>query len=169
MKIRNIKIKIREIKLGDYEWIKKLFKRRWGGEFIVTRGKIHKINELKGYIAEVDKKRVGLITYKIRGKELEIVSLDSILQGKGIGTRLIKKVISLAKKKKLTRIWLITTNDNLKALGFWQRRKFVLVKVYPNALKISRKLKPNIPLIGAEGIPLRDEIELEMKLRNQTN
>ena len=70
----------------------------------------------------------------------------------------------LAKKAGCSRIWLITTNDNLHALGFYQRRGFVIKAVHPNALDRSRELKPSIPLISENGIPLRDEIELEMSL-----
>lgn len=58
------------------------------------------------------------------------------------------------------------TDDNLHALRFYQNRGFVLVAVYRNALEISRQLKPEIPLIGKNGIPLRDEIELEYTLSN---
>jgi len=70
----------------------------------------------------------------------------------------------LAREEKLKRVWLVTTNDNLAALRFYQRRNFNLVKIYPNAIRFVRKLKPGIPLIGNDGIPLRDEIELERKL-----
>ena len=59
---------------------------------------------------------------------------------------------------------MITTNDNLNALRFYQKRGFVLAALYPNALVQSRKLKPEIPETGIGGLPLRDEIELEMKL-----
>lgn len=161
-----MQIKRRKIKSSDIEWIKQLFIDRWGADFIVTRGKIHRPEELKGYIAEVNNKKLGLITFKIKNQELEITSLDSFLEGKGIGTALLNKVISLAKRKNLKRIWLITTNDNLNALGFWQKRNFCLVKIYPSAVdRISRKIKPQIPRVGADGIPIRDEIELEMKLK----
>jgi Acetyltransferase (GNAT) family len=62
------------------------------------------------------------------------------------------------------RVWLITTNDNLRALRFYQRRGFRLVAVHPDALARSRELKPSIPEIGLDGIPLRDELELELLL-----
>jgi ribosomal protein S18 acetylase RimI-like enzyme len=62
-------------------------------------------------------------------------------------------------------LWLVTTNDNLDALRFYQRRGFVLVALRPDVMKDSRRLKPEIPLIGAFGIPLRDELELEMNLK----
>lgn len=58
---------------------------------------------------------------------------------------------------------MITTNDNMKALRFYQKQGFVLKALYPNALEESRELKPEIPKIGIDNIPLRDEIELEIK------
>jgi RimJ/RimL family protein N-acetyltransferase len=79
---------------------------------------------------------------------------------------LIEAVKNTARAAKCKRLWLITTNDNLNALRFYQKRGFVLVAVHRNALEISRQLKPEIPLFGADGIPLRDEIELEMILGN---
>ncbi len=54
----------------------------------------------------------------------------------------------------------------MNALRFYQKRGFVLVAIHRDALDISRKLKPEIPLIGNDGIPLRDEIELEMILND---
>ena len=63
-----------------------------------------------------------------------------------------------------TRLVVVTTNDNLHALRFYQRQGFVLAALRPNALAKSRQIKPEIPLIGFDGIPLRDEIELEMGL-----
>jgi hypothetical protein len=62
------------------------------------------------------------------------------------------------------RLWLITTNDNLHALRFYQRRGLVLVAVHRNAIEQSRKLKPQIPKLGYDNIPVRDEIELELIL-----
>ena len=96
--------------------------------------------------------------------ECEIVSLDSARQGMGVGTMLIHNVVEEARKKDCRRIFLITTNDNLNALGFYQKRGFELVAVHRGALEKSRKIKPGIPLMGANNIPLRDEIELEMIL-----
>ncbi|MBL7159431.1 GNAT family N-acetyltransferase [Candidatus Microgenomates bacterium] len=157
-----MQIKIRKIKPSDINWIKTVFNKRWGGEFIVTHGKIHKPEALDGFIAEANSEKKGLITFKITKKELEIISLDSYLEKRGLGSLLLRKVINLARKQKLKRIWFVTTNDNLVALRFYQKRGFNLVKVYPDALKLTRRLKPSIPLIGDNGIPLRDEIELEL-------
>jgi hypothetical protein len=83
---------------------------------------------------------------------------------RGDRTALIDAVKERAKAKGCKRLWLITTNDNLNALGFYQRRGFRLIALYPNALEASRKLKPQIPMKAANGIPIRDELELELEL-----
>ncbi|MBI2596151.1 GNAT family N-acetyltransferase [Candidatus Daviesbacteria bacterium] len=157
-------IKISEIKETDKEWIADLLTNQWGSTYIVSRGKMRDASALKGFIATDNSKPSGLITYNIEGDECEIVTLNSFLEKKGIGSRLIKSVKKIVKNHKCKRIWLIETNDNTKALHFYQRRGFHLVTVYPNALEQSRKLKPEIPLVGIDNIPLRDEIELEILL-----
>jgi RimJ/RimL family protein N-acetyltransferase len=91
-------------------------------------------------------------------------SLHSVEQGSGVGSALIEAVKKAAIAARCKRMWLITTNDNTAAMRFYQKRGFVLVAVHRNALERSRKLKPEIPLVGMDGIPLRDEIELEMIL-----
>jgi hypothetical protein len=102
-----------------------------------------------------------LITYRLAGASCEIISLDSLRPGIGVGTALIDAVAVAARQTGCRRLWLITTNDNLNALGFYQKRGFVLAAVHPDAVAEARLLKPNIPLVGLNGIPLRDEIELE--------
>jgi len=96
------------------------------------------------------------------------VTLASDRPSQGIGSRLIERVVEVARRRKLRRVWLITTNDNVDALRFYQKRGFALVAVYPRAVERSRLVKPEISLSGNDGIPIRDEIELELIL-NQSN
>lgn len=159
-----MEIKIREANSSDQKWIKNLFINNWGSDFIVSRGKIQKPENLRGVIAEEDEEKVGLATIHIENNEMELVTIDSLKPGKGIGTLLISEIIKIAKEKNVKRLWLITTNDNMNALKFYQKNNFHLVKIYPNALEESRKIKPEIPEIGEDGIPLRDEIELEITM-----
>jgi N-acetylglutamate synthase-like GNAT family acetyltransferase len=77
---------------------------------------------------------------------------------------LIEAVAAAARASGCRRVWLITTNDNLTALAFYQKRGFVLTALHPNAVAASRKLKPEIPLVAENGIPIRDELELELRL-----
>ena len=73
-------------------------------------------------------------------------------------------VMEEARNRNCKRVFLITTNDNLNALGFYQKRGFEMVRINRGAVNESRKIKPSIPLVGMNNIPLRDEIELEMRL-----
>ena len=151
--------------LSSYlHWVDKLLNRQWGSTLVVTRGKIHVASQLPGFFAFQNGEPVGLVTFNIDGDHCEIVTLNSLLEGVGIGSALIAAVRRVAVSSGCQRLWLITTNDNLKALRFYQKRGFVLVAVHRNALEQSRKIKPQIPLTGLDGIPLRDEIELEQLL-----
>jgi GNAT superfamily N-acetyltransferase len=155
---------IRPVNSNDGDWIARFIAERWGAEFIAAHGQVYHCKDLPGFVAVWREEKVGLVTYTIVGDDCEIVSLDSLRPGLGIGTGLIDAVKAAAVESGCKRIWLVTTNDNMNALRFYQKRGFVLVKILRNSLEFARKLKP-VPLIGAEGIPLRDEIELEMVLK----
>ena len=156
--------RIRPLNEDDRAWIAALLKEWWAGPKQVTRGKIHHADALPGFIAVQDGKPTGLITYDITGDQCEIVTMNSLVEGTGIGSALVKAVCNVAKEAGCKRLWLITTNDNTVALRFWQKRGLSLVAVHRNALKKSRELKPEIPLSGNDGIPIRDEIEFELLL-----
>ena len=149
---------------GDLPRLRQLWAEHWGGGFMVAHGAIIRPEQLEGFVLEDGREWVGLVTFLIADADCEITSLDSLREGKGIGTALIGKVLEEARARKCRRVFLITTNDNLHALGFYQRRGFELVAVHRGAVNEARKIKPSIPLIGDNGIPLRDEIELEMTL-----
>ncbi|HUC96248.1 MAG TPA: GNAT family N-acetyltransferase [Candidatus Saccharimonadales bacterium] len=140
------------------------FAKNWGNNFIVSKGKTVYGKDLPGFMTLKDNSIIGLLTYHLENNFCEIVTLDSLMPSVGIGSALIQKMIDKAKNKKYSRLWLITTNDNIDAMKFYQRRGFVIKAVYPNAIEESRKLKQNIPKIGDYGIPIRDEIELEYPL-----
>ena len=157
-------ITILPITTEEREWIIQFMQEHWGSDKAISRGVIHYPHNLPGFIALLNTEKAGLVTYNITGESCEIVTLDSTIPSIGVGTALIEAVKDTAIKSSCKRIWLITTNDNTNALRFYQKRGFVLVAVHRDAIEQSRKLKPEIPLIGNYGIPLRDEIELEMIL-----
>ena len=155
---------IRPINREDKTWVIDLCNERWAGPTQIARGRAHQVDKHPGFIAVQDGKSVGVITYNIDGARCEITLLNSLVEGKGIGTALVNGVRNAAREAGCQRLWLITTNDNTAGLRFFQKRGFSLVAVYRNALAKSRELKPEIPLTGNDGIPMRDEIELEMIL-----
>jgi ribosomal protein S18 acetylase RimI-like enzyme len=155
---------IRALTAEDEDWVVAFIDRRWGAPFVVAHGKLYYPHTLPGFVAEVGGEVAGLITYHVEGDAWEIVTIDSEEPGVGIGSDLIYALRQAAKEAGARRLWLITTNDNLNALRFYQKRGFALVAVHRNAVERSRQLKPSIPLVGEDGIPLRDELELEMRL-----
>ena len=155
--------RIRPVDSDDADWVAQFIKERWGAEFIAAHYEVFHCRDLPGFVATEAEKKVGLLTYKIVAGDCEVVSLDSLRPCKGIGTGLIEAVKVAAAESGCRRLWLVTTNDNMNALRFYQKRGFVLVKINRNAIEFARNLKP-VPLTGADGIPLRDEIELEMML-----
>lgn len=149
---------------ADRIWLKNLWLQEWGGDTMVTRGKSHHLNDLLAMIAWQGNERVGAATYRVERDECELMSLNALYQGKGIGTALLRAVEEEARKINCRKIWLITSNDNLDALRFYQIRGYRLTAVYPGAIDEARKLKPGIPEIGFYQIPLHDEIELSKEL-----
>ena len=157
-------MKIRSLTAEDLPRLRQFWKENWGAEFVVAHGVIYGPDTLDGFVALEAEEWVGEVTYAFSGTDCEIVSLDSLREGQGIGTKLIEAAVDEARKRNCARVFLITTNDNLHALGFYQRRGFELVRIHRHALDETRRLKPSVPLIGMNNIPLRDEIELEMYL-----
>jgi len=155
---------VRPLTIRDKDWVLEII-RGWGSDFIVTRGRKVFAAELPGFVAELpDGRKVGLITYEVIGDQCEIVTLDAFEKFCGVGTALAQHVRDASTTEGCTRLWLITTNDNIDAIRFYQKRGFSIAAIHVNALEFSRTLKPSIPRYGQYGIPMRDEIEFEMWL-----
>jgi N-acetylglutamate synthase-like GNAT family acetyltransferase len=157
-------VSIRSANDADRPWMLEVV-RGWGADFVVTRGRKVYAAKLPAFMAvDAEGKRIGLLTYEIIGDQCEVVTLDAFRQFSGVGTALMKRAIEAARAAGCCRVWLITTNDNLDAIRFYQKRGFTIAAVHVNAIAHSRTLKPSIPLIGNYGIPIRDEVEFEMWL-----
>ncbi|OZM56848.1 GNAT family N-acetyltransferase [Lottiidibacillus patelloidae] len=145
--------------------LENFFTTHWGSPEMVISSGTYDCSKLEGF-AKLNNENeiIGLITFIIKKNSCEIISLDSLEEGKGIGTSLLKQVEQFARGRKCYVIKLVTTNDNLHALKFYQKRGYQLVTIHKNAVVKAREIKPQIPLIGNDGIPIRDEIELEKKL-----
>jgi ribosomal protein S18 acetylase RimI-like enzyme len=120
--------------------------------------------ELPGFIVERSGRVVGLLTYQLVGDMLEIVTLNAIERRIGIGTLLIEAVAGTARQFRCREVRLTTTNDNVDALRFYQRRGFRIAELRPGAVDRSRQEKPQIPRVGDYGIPLHDEIDLTLRV-----
>lgn len=157
--------RVRPLSPADAPWVRELVTQRWGGEAIAVHGELFHPAELPGYVAQRGQSPIGLVTFRFDAeRSCEIITLDSVQAGVGVGTALVGAVLRAAEEHACPRVWLVTTNDNLPALRFWQRRGFRLVALHRDAVTRARLRKPSIPTLGHDGIPIRDELELERRL-----
>ncbi|MDQ4067952.1 MAG: GNAT family N-acetyltransferase [Actinomycetota bacterium] len=138
-----------------------------GGRRQVRLGEMHDVLALPGFVAEDGDRIVGVATYALEGRRAELAVL--LVTGEhrrlGVASSLISAVVTAVVDLGGDELWLVTTNDNLDALRFYQRRDFRLHELRPGAVDRSRKVKPEIPLVGQHAIPLRDELVLVRPLR----
>ncbi|HET9374932.1 MAG TPA: GNAT family N-acetyltransferase [Chthoniobacterales bacterium] len=157
---------VRDKEPQDQPWIEQILNERWGGGRVVVHGETFDACLLPALVAG---ERGGLATYQLRqtGERIvaELITLDAVIVKRGVGTALIEGLISKLRAEGVSLVRVTTTNDNLDALRFYQRRGFRIIAVCPGAVDESRRVKPSIPAIGEYGIPIRDEIELERALR----
>ena len=157
-------MELQKINQDNRERINQFIIHQWFTMQMVVHGESINLGEADGWYACDNNEIIGLVTYHIAGNEMEILSLDSLIENKGTGTALLHQALLDAKNAGLTRVRLITTNDNLHALRYYQKRGFDIIGFNYNALDEARKIKPEIPLTGMDGIPLKHEIELELLL-----
>ncbi|ALN93139.1 GNAT family N-acetyltransferase [Lysobacter gummosus] len=158
----------RAIEAADRHAIGRFLTRRWGTATIMLDARAIDAAALPGFIACAagpdqsgdDDGIAGLATLLDDDIQTEIVTLDAVSPGAGLGTALIELAAQRARALGLQRLLTRTTNDNLDALRFYQRRGFRLYRLTPGAIDREREADPAIARIGRHGIPLRDEITL---------
>ena len=145
-------------------FIDRQIRESWSGPFVVSKNTLHDTRTHKGFAAVSDGEVIGYILYNLADGDCEITVLESMRERQGVGRALINKVIQVAKEANCRRLWLITTNDNTRAIRFYQIYGFSLLSVHIGAMEKARKLKPNIPLTGNDGLPIDHEFEFELTL-----
>ena len=159
---------VRPYAAGDRRWAEGLLEENMGGSRVARLGEVIDPVELPGLVAEGDGERIGLLTYIVDGDQFEVLSLHCRVENAGAGSALLAAAAELARGRGCRRLWLLTTNDNLHALGFYQRRGLRLCALHAGALDRDRALKPEIPQVNPDNrIPmrdLRDLLELELAL-----
>ena len=157
--------RVRPIEEADRETLVERARAVWGELVMWAHGEPMDPAELPGFLAESDGEAVGTVTYVVRGEKAEIATIESDRRLPGTGTALLEAAVAAARAAGARRMVVTTTNDNLRALRFYQRRGFRLSRLLPGAVdEPRRRLKPQIPELGDHGIPLSDELELTMEL-----
>ena len=158
------RVRVRPAAPADRDWIE-AFLADHGSLLVARRGELVAPLDHPMLLAETSEGPIGLLTHIVDGEACEVLTLHAARQWAGAGSALIAAARAIAKDRGCVRLWLVTTNDNVDALRFYQRRGFRLAAIRPGAVDGARRmLKPEIPETGAYGIPLRDELELEIRL-----
>lgn len=157
-------IQLRPINSDDEATIAKLLEEHWGDRKVVSREKALDAAKLPGFVAVKDSLIIGLVTLHLDSEACEIITLDAFVPGKGLGSALLREAEGFARAQHCKRLWLITSNDNVGALTFYQKLGLRIIAVHLDAINEARKIKPQIPHVAENGIPIRDEIELEKRL-----
>lgn len=152
-------LRVRALSDGDRDWIREVATSLWGSQVVVAHGDVFEPATLEGFVAEDGDARVGVVTYRVNGEACEVVTIDAFETRRGIGTALMGSVRALGHR----RLWLVTTNDNEPAQRFYEHLGFRLVAVREGDIERSRALKPEIPRLGVGGVPIRDELEYELR------
>jgi len=150
----------------DETWATDLLEGALAGRMQARRGELVDVLAAGALVAELGGRPAGLLTFRPdEPAAIELAALAVVTPGQGIGSALISALVDEARRRGTTRIWLVTTNDNLDALRLYQRRGFRLVALRPGAVDRARaELKPSIGDVAANGIPIRDELDLELEL-----
>lgn len=158
-------LEIRPLADADRRWAVEVETASWGEPLVVRRGQLVDLLALPALVAVLDGERAGLAAYAVRGDECEVVTITSLVEGRGVGRALLDAVREVAVEAGCRRLWLVTTNDNTRGLRFFQRWGLDLVALRRHAVTEARRtLKPSLPPHGADGIPLAHELELELAL-----
>lgn len=138
--------------------------RQWGSDVMVSGGRSIRLAGLDGFAAVEGGIVTGAVTFLVEGEECEVVSLDSVNENRGTGSALLEAAARAARAKGCRRLSLYTTNDNTRAMRFYQKRGFDMAGFFRGAVDRARSVKPEIPPTGEDGIPIRHEIRLERPL-----
>jgi DNA-3-methyladenine glycosylase I len=148
----------------DLPWVRRVVSDAFASPRIVSGGVLHLATDLPGFLAEEDDTPVGLLLYHMGAREFEVVVLLSLQERAGVATHLLAQAEQFARGAGCRRLSLVTTNDNLSAIAFYQARGWCQVAIRRGAVTEARRLKPEIPEFGTNGLPKEDEIEFELAL-----
>ncbi len=159
-------IRIRRAASGDADFVRGTFVREWHGSHLWSRGVRYDLDQLTALVATLDGEPVGLLTYSVLpgGYQCEVVSLNALAPSRGVGAALLDEAVHAARASGCHRIFLTTSNDNLHAIAFYQRQGWRLCAVHRGSIDQARRWNSVVPHIAPNGIPIRDELELELPL-----
>jgi ribosomal protein S18 acetylase RimI-like enzyme len=148
----------------DDAWTRAALEQAWGSVHVARKGELLDASELPGFVAVLEGKRVGIVLVAVRGQQYEVVSISAMVENKGVGRALMQRCFDDANRKGCRRVWLTTTNNNVRAFAFYQHLGMDLCALHRHAVAAARRLKPSIPERDAFGVAIDHELEFELLL-----
>jgi ribosomal protein S18 acetylase RimI-like enzyme len=157
-------VPVREAEPKDRERLEELALHFWGETEVECFDSVYDVLQLPALVAEMGSEVAGFLSYAVEHERVNLVMLNVLpeYQGRGRGEALLEEAIESARRNGLKRVIVATSNDDLPALGFYQRRGFVITEVVPGRILEHHGGEEE----GFAGIPVRDEMRLELSLGN---
>ena len=155
---------IRPLAASDQRWVRNRLVRDWSSTSVARRGELIDATGLQGHVALRGGRRAGMALVDVRGDELEIVVLSSSRPRQGVGRALVARCVDEAVERRCRRVWLVTTNNNITAIAFYQHVGMDLCAFRRYAVRAARELKPTLSLRDSAGLPIDHELEFEILL-----
>jgi len=153
---------VRQVAHRDRVWVAETLRKEWTSTVVARLGALVDAAGLSGYVATLDGRRVGLALVDVKDRECEVVTLSTTEPRRGVGRALMQRCFDEARAGRCQRVWLVTTNNNLAAIAFYQHMGMDLRTLHWQAVRASRELKPTISMRDAAGIPILHELEFEL-------
>ena len=150
--------------MTDRAQLEELLRLRWSDGSIFVRGRLLYPKDVEAFGAYLDNRLQGIVTWRVEDGTLYMLTNNNVTDQRGVSTALLETMLAMAREKGFAVMRALITNDNWPAFRFYQKRGFRIVAVHPGVVDMMRQMKPSIPVTGLEGIPMRDEIELEIVL-----
>lgn len=135
-------IRTRTLREEDLAWKRSSLLHAWGGTSVARKGELVEALDLDGFVAIDGPERIGLLSYALRCRELEVVTIHVDREHSGAGRTLMDAAKDQAEKLRARRMWLTTTNNNFRAFRFYQRWGMDLVAFYRDGVRRSRLASP---------------------------
>jgi ribosomal protein S18 acetylase RimI-like enzyme len=152
-------VQVRDVADRDRPWLRELVASMWGLPVITSVRAYEDPQRLNGMIAEVDGEPVGAVTFHVDGPEWEVVTVNAVRSGVGAGRAMLEAVRGRAQAAGASRVWLVTTDTNDRAVGFYEHLGMRRVRLHRRFIDVVRAAKPDVDE-GAFG----DAIEFEWRL-----
>lgn len=151
---------VREAAEAERQAALELFRRDFGRTGVVAFGQVMDLDAIPTIVADMDGEIGGALAYRLVDGGLHVVALatDPMWQRSGVGGHLMAEIELMARRLRIPRVIVSTTNDNLPALYFYQRRGYCVTEWIPHGVTKHAK---SASLAGFSGIPIRDEVRLE--------